>query len=127
MFGKSVKEIREGNIERRERIARVKQKKKEKAAGQAPIDAEAKKVQEELGVSYEDALEYVKDERKSAKRKETFRGAVNFMSQVGQLAREDTARRYGAPKAERKETHQERQITPLTGFPVRRVKFPGMK
>jgi hypothetical protein len=101
MFGKSVKEIREKNIARQESISRVRKLKeaKEKGTHPADVDKEAKKLSEELEVSYEDAAEYVKDEKKSAARKESFQKVVGLLGQIGQRAKEDTARRYHQPVA----------------------------
>lgn len=90
-----IKSIRERNIARRESIARVKEAKKLKDSSTHPdqLDAEALKIQNEYNVSYQDALEYVKSERKTAARKESLQRMAGTLREVGQQAREQSARR----------------------------------
>lgn len=113
VFGKlvgKVKEIRESNIERRERIARVRRAAKEKEHGMTKkeLDAEAVRVSKELGVSYEDAFEYVKSERKSAARKKTLQKVAGTLSEVGARAREQTKRTMHKTTVGKEETFKPR-------------------
>lgn len=105
-----VKEIREANIERRERISRVKRAAKEKETGMSKkeLDAEAVSVSKELGVSYEDAFEYVKSERKSAARKKTLQKVAGTLSDVGAKAREQTKRTMHTTTVGRREAFRPR-------------------
>lgn len=147
MFGKGIipggitskiKEIREKNISRREAVGRVKKLKelKEKKMTPTELDRDAKRISKELGVSYEDALEYIKDERKNAARKESLRKAAGFLGDVGQRARADTQRRYHQPTPQKKQPKADRPeefsgafptrsaTFPMPAFKVRRMKFP---
>ncbi len=92
-----IKEIREGNINRRESIARVKAAIKAQKSGSSveSMDNEAVIFSKKYNVSYNDAIEYLKSEKKAAQRKESLKGIASLMSEVGQNAKKDTARRYG--------------------------------
>lgn len=90
-----VTEIRNANIERREAINRVKDAMRNKGADgkSVTVDDEAKKLSDELGVSYSDALEYVKSERKSKARREGLMKLGNSLHEIGEAAKEDNRRR----------------------------------
>ncbi len=87
IFG-TVKKFRQSKIEQRERIGRVKKAMtdKEKGTRTTQTNKKAEKLAKEIGVSYLDALEYVKSEEKSAQRKEGLKQWGSRLSRVGAQA-----------------------------------------
>ena len=87
-----VTEIRNRNIQNRERKASVKNIIEGKAKKAMPdLDNEAKKLAKQYNISHTDALEYLKDKRKSEKRKETVSKIAGALSQIGQNAQRMSA------------------------------------
>ena len=96
LLGK-VKETRTKNIERRERVARVKQAMKAKGTKETDVktNRRAKAIQKKYNVSYEDALEFSKQEQKDKARKAFLERTSKSLTGIGSRAKTMTTSKMG--------------------------------